>query len=208
MLAGRGVESLLPHGSVFACVPGMTTLTSYRHTTSRAPTPAQLSRQLREDDTPDLRRRRWIIRLSLIGMLAGKIVSLYQMGMLRHLPEPPFIGGPGRLFDADRVDKAPYAYKRLRMPDALLMLVSYSVTAALAGAGGRDRATREGPASRWIPIAMAGKALADTAVALKLGREEWQSRKALCWYCQTATVVSLVSTILAMPEAIKAIRGR
>jgi hypothetical protein len=36
----------------------------------------QLSKELREGDSPDLVRRRWIIGLSLVGLSMGQIVSL------------------------------------------------------------------------------------------------------------------------------------
>lgn len=47
--------------------------------------------------------------------------------------------------------------------------------------------------------------MADAAIAVKLGREEWQENRALCAYCQGATLVSLASVILAIPEAVRAI---
>ncbi len=162
-----------------------------------APSPAQLSYQLRKSRTGDMRRRRWIVGLSFVGTTAGMIVGLYQMGMLRRLPDLP-----SRYFNATKVDKSNYAYKRLQTPDALLMIASYAVTAILAGAGGRDRA-RENPALR---IAMAAKALYDLGTALKLGQEEWQENHALCGYCQAATLASLVSVGIAMPEALRAVR--
>lgn len=158
--------------------------------------PAQLSRELRLASGPDLRRRRWILGLSLLGTLMAQIVSLYQMGLLRRLPDPPV--GP---FDASKVDASDYAYKRLGMPDGLLMLLTYGVTAALAAAGGRDRAERE-PA---LPLAMAAKTGWDSVTTLRLAREEWAENRALCAYCQVATLASLASFALALPEAGRAL---
>ena len=162
-----------------------------------APSPSRLSYELRKANTEDMQRRRWMIGLSYVGIGAGMIVGLYQTGILRRLPDLPFPP-----FDATKVDKAPYAYKRLQTPDALLMIASYGVTAILAGAGGKNRA-KENPA---LPVAMAAKALYDLGVALKLGQEEWRENRALCGYCQAATVASLVSVGVAMPEAVKAVR--
>src|SRR4051812_21076359 len=161
------------------------------------PNPAQLSRQLRADDSLYLRRRRWLVGLSFVGSAAGMIVGLYQMGVFRRLPDLPV--GP---FDAMKVDASTYAYKRLQTPDGLLMVATYAVTAILAGAGGLDRA-RENPA---VPIALAAKTFYDFATALKLAQEEWAENKALCGYCQTATLASLVSVGLALPEAIEAVQ--
>jgi uncharacterized membrane protein len=161
-----------------------------------APSPRELSRQLREDTSDDLARRRWTVGLSFVGVGAGMVVGLYQMGILRRLPDLP-----STYFDATRVDASDYAYKRMATPDALLMVASYAVTAILAGAGGRDRA-REHPA---LPIALAAKTVYDAGLALKLGKEEWDENGALCGYCQAATLASIASVALAVPEAVRAI---
>jgi uncharacterized membrane protein len=158
--------------------------------------PTQLSHELRNETTPDLTRRRWIVGLSMLGATAAKLVSLYQTGILRDLPDPPV-----EVFDSARVDAAPYAYSRLNAPDGPLMLISYGATALLASMGGKDR-TRQTP---LVPILMTLKIAGDVALALQLAREEWRDTKALCFYCQVATVASLVSLGLALPEARRAI---
>lgn len=160
-------------------------------------TPSQLSHELREGDSPDLNRRRWIVGLSLLGAAMGQVVGLYQTGIIKTLPDPPV--GP---FDSPRVDASDYAYKRLKTPDALMMVVNYGITAWLAGAGGIGRA-KDDP---WLPIATAAKTLTDAVGALELGREEWAENKALCAYCQVATVASLASAALAVPEAVRAVK--
>ncbi len=125
--------------------------------------PERLSHELREETSPDLRRRRWVIGLSMVGTAAAQLVALYQTGILKRLPDPPV--GP---FDSERVDASSYAYKRLQTPDGFLMLGSYAVTGALAAAGGKDRATEQ----PWLPIAAAAKTLYDAATTVRLGREE------------------------------------
>jgi uncharacterized membrane protein len=83
------------------------------------------------------------------------------------------------------------------------MLVSYGITAWLASAGGEDRA-RTMP---WLPVAMSAKILADVALAVQLAGEEWSENQALCFYCQCASVASLASLVLAMPELLKAVKA-
>jgi hypothetical protein len=160
--------------------------------------PRQLSKELREETSTELTRRRWVVGLSLVGTAMGAVVSLYQTGILRTLPDPPL-----PLFDSARVDASAYGYKRLQTPDALMMVVSYGVTAWLAGAGGKDRAR----ALPLIPVAMGLKILGDVLTAVELGREEWQENKALCAYCQVATICSMASAVLAYPEVRKALRA-
>lgn len=158
--------------------------------------PRQLSQELRLGEGDDLARRRWIVGLSVLGSAIGGVVGLYQTGIIRRLPDPP-----SDLFDSERVDASDYAYSRLNMPDAFLMMGTYAVTGALAGAGGKDRA-RDQP---WLPIALAMKTAYDVYVNLKLAREEWQENGALCAYCQTATLASIASAALAVPEAARAV---
>jgi uncharacterized membrane protein len=158
--------------------------------------PATLSRELREGSSPDLTRRRWAIGLSMVGAAIGGVVTLYQTGIINRLPDIL----PGPIFDAEKVDASDYAYKRLQIPDAPLMMLTYASTAALAAAGGAQRASRQ-PA---LPIAFAAKAWYDFATCLKLGQEEWAENKALCSWCQVATLISAVTAALSLSEAIRA----
>jgi hypothetical protein len=159
--------------------------------------PAELSRQLRLGQNADLTRRRWIIGLSLVTVAAGQIVSLYQTGIISHLPDPPI-----PIFDSDKVDASDYGYKRLQMPDAPAMIITGGITTTLAAAGGQDRAT-ELP---WLPVALLGKTLIDLVTNVQLGVEEWKENKKLCFYCQASTVAATATAVLAVPEAIKAFK--
>jgi uncharacterized membrane protein len=159
--------------------------------------PTRLSRELREETTPDLQRRRLIITLTLIGVTMGQLVSRYQTGIMKHLPDPPL-----DVFDSDKVDAADYAYSRFDTPDGLLMILTYAASAVLAGMGGKNRA-QERPI---LPLLMGGKLFYDVFTAVELGREEWRDNKKLCAYCQVATLASIGAFILAIPEVVRAIR--
>lgn len=160
--------------------------------------PTQLSHELREEETPDLNRRRWIVGLSLIGAAAGIAVTLYQTGIIKHLPDPPL-----PLIDSDKVDASDYAYSRFNSPDAPIMIINYGITALLASMGGKNRAT-EMP---FAAVALGVKTLIDVALNLELAREEWNENKALCAYCQAASLASIASLALAAPEAITAVNN-
>ena len=162
-------------------------------TSRRMASPSELSRYLRTSEEPGMRRRRWIVGLSLVGAAMGKIVTAYQTGIVSHLPDPP---GP---FDADKVDASDYAFRRAQSPDGPMMIVTYALTAWLAAAGGADR-------SRALPVLLAAKTLGDLGVDVQLAREEWRENGAFCAYCQLATVLSAVSVALALPDAVRALR--
>ncbi|NDJ17813.1 vitamin K epoxide reductase family protein [Myxacorys almedinensis] len=154
--------------------------------------PKQLSEELRKGQNPDLTRRRFIVGLSFLGATMAEAVSMYQVGIIEELPDLPIPG-----IDSSKVDASDYAYQNFDTPDGFMMLANYSVTALLAGAGGKDRATQ----APFLPITMAAKTLFDSILALRLARIEWRDNEALCAYCQVATLCSLTSFILAIPEA-------
>lgn len=63
--------------------------------------PQTLRRELQESEREEMRRRRKIIGMSLVGIAAITAVSLFQTGIVGHLPDPPIDG-----FDSDRVNSS------------------------------------------------------------------------------------------------------
>jgi hypothetical protein len=76
-----------------------------------------LSDELRTSDDPLMRRRRQVVCLSLVSATCMGVFAAYQMGLLRHVPEPPV-----PMLDADKVDASPEAYEKLSTGDAFLGL--------------------------------------------------------------------------------------
>lgn len=159
----------------------------------------ELSRELREGDTPNLRRRRRATAFGLVAIGAMGVVALYQTGLLRHIPEPPLPG-----LDADKVDGSPEAYQTLGMPDGILGLGSYAATLALVTMGGADRA-RTHP---WIPIAAAAKAAVDGVQAARLTVDQWTRHRAFCSWCLLAAGATWAVLPAVLPEAREAWRER
>lgn len=152
----------------------------------------QLSRELRTATSPELRRRRGMIGLSLVASASMGVIVLYQTGVIRHLPEPPL----PRL-NADKVDASAEAYRRFAVPDAILGLGSYAVTMALAAMGGKNR-DREHP---LIPLALAAKIAFDVANAAKLSVDQWTKHRAFCFWCLLAAAATFAMVPLVVREA-------
>lgn len=155
-------------------------------------TPETLSHELRLGTGHFLRRRRRVLALSMVAAGAMTPIALYQMGMIRHLPEPPVPG-----LDADRIDAAAQAYAILRTPDAVLGLASYAGTAVLAAMGGENRAHT----APWIPVAMATKVALDAAFAAKLTVDQWTDHRAFCSWCLLGAGASVAAVPHVIPEA-------
>jgi uncharacterized membrane protein len=157
--------------------------------------PAELGRALRSSDARYVKNRRWIVGLSVFSTAIMGGIGLYQMGILRNIPEPPW-----PRFDAKKVNGSAQAYSILHTPDALLGAVSYSATACLAGASDPDRA-RTAP---WIPLSMGAKLALDGALAAKLTSDEWTKHRAFCFWCLLSTAATFVAAGLGAPEVIAA----
>jgi len=159
--------------------------------------PGQLGCELRDGSSPFLKRRRNIVGLTLFSSAVLGGVALYQMGILKKLPGPRWRG-----FDAEKVNGSAKAYSILAVPDALLGLTSYGVTACLAGLG---------PENRWrthplMPIGMGVKLLADAALAGKLTVESCRKFRAVSVWSLLAAAAAFTALPLAIPEARAAIR--
>lgn len=141
------------------------------------------------DDSVNARRR--ITSFYLAGSAALAVVAAYQMGLIKRVPEP------GLWFlDADRVDASGEAYASLRVPDAVLGLVSYSITLALVTSGGRERISRQ----PWLPVAAALKVVFDAASGVLLTAEQVAKHRALCSWCVTAAAASWISLPFAFAD--------
>ncbi len=154
--------------------------------------PEALSRQLREGTGGFLEERRGVVKGALVGAASMGLISLFQMGIIKHLPEPPLF-----FFDADTVDASEEAYRWLSTPDAPIGLASYGATVVLAAMGGQDRARR----SPWLPLLLIAKTGADAAQAAKLTKDQITKHGALCAWCLLAAGATFFSLYRALPEA-------
>jgi hypothetical protein len=160
-------------------------------------TPEELSDQLRNGSGGDLARRRGVVGLSLLAAGSMGMIALYQMGIIKHLPEPPISG-----LDADTVDASAEAYSRFATPDGILGLGSYAVTMGLAAMGGQERA-RDRP---WIPLALAAKVAFDTYQAGRMTVDQATKQKAFCFWCLTSAAATFATVPLVVPETRAAIQ--
>lgn len=124
------------------------------------------------------------------------MVAAYQIGILKHVPEPDLT-----LLDADKVDASAEAFQQLSTPDAFIGIASYGVTMVLAAMGGPDRA-RQHP---FVPLALAAKVAFDVANAGKLAVDQWTRHKAFCSWCMLAAAATFATAPFVVPEAKKAL---
>lgn len=157
----------------------------------------QLGYELRCGSSRFLKRRRNILGLAFFSSAVLGGVALYQMGILKKLPGPRLRG-----FDAEKVNGSAEAYSILAIPDALLGLTSYGVTACLAGLGSEQR-WRTHP---LMPIGMGLKLLADAALAGKLTVDSCRKFRTVSVWSLLTAAATFTALPLAIPEAKAALR--
>jgi hypothetical protein len=67
--------------------------------------PQVLRRSLQHGNAPEVLLRRAIVLASLVGTACMAVTTLFQMGVFRHLSDPPLEG-----FDSDKVNASDLAY--------------------------------------------------------------------------------------------------
>lgn len=147
-----------------------------------------------KNQSSDGKRRRAIIALSILGIGTMTAVSLLQLGVVKHLPDPSI-----ESFDSDKVNLSEEAFP-LGIPDGLLSLAGFAANIPLAMWGGNDRAQR----LPLMPLAHAGKAIIEAAVAGWYFYQMPTKEKAWCGYCIVGALASWGVAALTLPEATRA----
>ncbi|MGI8883509.1 MAG: vitamin K epoxide reductase family protein [Pyrinomonadaceae bacterium] len=154
----------------------------------------QLRRELQTGDNEDLNLRRGVIALSLLGIGAMTAVTLFQTGIIKHLPDPPIPG-----FDSDKVNSSDTAYA-LGVPDGAVSLASLAANIPMAAFGGENRAEQQ----PLIPLAIAAKTTVEAAVAGWYFYQMPTKEEAWCGYCIVGALANFGIAALALKEAKKA----
>jgi uncharacterized membrane protein len=126
------------------------------------------------------------------------IIALYQLGILKRLPDPPL-----PVFDSEKLTGSAKAYSLLNTPDAVLGIGSYAATMALAAMGAAERSSEQ----PLLPLAMAAKIGIDAVVGLKYAYSGWSKNHRLCFWCLLASGAAIAAIPLAIPEARAALRS-
>ena len=156
--------------------------------------PQKLRRELQNSGNSDVHLRRAVIGLSLLGIGAMTAVSLFQTGIIEHLPDPPLSS-----FDSDKVNSSDTAFA-LGVPDGTLSLASFAANIPLAAFGGENRAETQ----PLIPLAAAAKATVEAAVSGWYFYQMPAKEGKWCGYCIVGALANFGIASLTLVEAKKA----
>ncbi|MFD2999575.1 vitamin K epoxide reductase family protein [Pontibacter toksunensis] len=138
--------------------------------------------KIREDNTEITRYRRLIAAQSALGLIDFSLISLFQLGFIKSMPDLP-----GKVFDTEKVNSSQDAVL-LGMPDGFVSLGAYTATMLLATA-----ATRFKKQSRILDVAMGAVILGQAAGAAQYLYKMAFVQKKVCIYCVAGAVINFSS---------------
>jgi uncharacterized membrane protein len=139
---------------------------------------------IREDDTDAARHRRQIAALAALGLLDFSLISLFQLGYIKELPDLP-----GEIFDSKQVNSSQDAVI-MGIPDGPISLTSYAATMLLATA-----ATSSREHTKILDLALAGVLLGQAAGAAHYMYQMTFVQKKVCLYCVAGAVINFAALV-------------
>lgn len=139
---------------------------------------------IRQDSSEATEYRRDIAALAAFGLLDFSLISLFQMGKIKQLPDLP-----GKVFDTHKVNTAKDAVL-LGLPDGVISLGGYAATMFLAMA-----AMRYKKQSRLLDVALGGVVIGQAAGAAQYMVNMTTVQKKACIYCIAGAVINFAALV-------------
>ncbi|GAB3529740.1 hypothetical protein GCM10027443_09470 [Pontibacter brevis] len=140
--------------------------------------------KIRKDTSEAAEYRRQIAALSALGLVDFSLITLFQLGFIRNMPDLP-----GEVFDTEEINSSKEAVL-LGMPDGVISLGSYAATIILAAA-----ATRFKKQSRILDVAMGGVVLGQAAGGAFYLFDMAFVKKKVCIYCVAGAAINFASLV-------------
>lgn len=157
----------------------------------------EIRNTLRNEESESLNRRRKIAVLSVLGMLDFGVISLYQTGVIRHLPDLPF-----KIFDSDYVNGSKKAYQ-MGLPDGTTGAMTYALLLMLLSYGGKRELAR----SKLLDTLLMGAVAANSLAGLQYLYDMAFKEKRVCLYCVTGAILNFLMVPLAAKELNKELKA-
>ncbi len=133
-----------------------------------------------KNQSASLKRRKKIIMLSLFGLGNAAIITLYQTGIIKKLPDLPL-----KSFDSPKLTSSVKAFE-FGMPDAPGASLLYSLIMVLATYGGERRIKR----IFLFDQLLLGATVVNAAMAAQYFYNMLAKQKKLCVYCIAVTLTN------------------
>ncbi len=138
--------------------------------------------QMRAADDKAVVSRRRIAALAAAGLVDFSVISLFQMGFIKSLPDLP-----GKVFDSNSVNSSKDAVL-LGIPDAPISLMAYAATIVVATAG-----NRKSKYTKYLDLLLGGIVLGQAFGAGHYLYKMITVQKKVCMYCVTGALINFAA---------------
>ncbi len=138
--------------------------------------------KLRADQSKPTQYRRQIASLAALGLLDFSVISLFQLGYIKHMPDLP-----GKLFDSEKVNSSDDAVI-LGIPDGVISLSMYAATLFLA-----TLASTKKKRSKWLDYLLGGVIAGQAIGAAQYLYTMTAVQKKVCLYCVTGAFINFAA---------------
>ncbi|AHM62371.1 type I restriction-modification system endonuclease [Flammeovirgaceae bacterium 311] len=140
--------------------------------------------KIRKRSSSAAENRRSIGLLSAVGLLDFVPISLYQLGVIRHLPDLP-----GKIFDSDYVNASKEA-RIAGLPDGPVSLLMYAANMVLVGGALKEKKKRN-----VFDYLIAGNALGQAAGGAYYLYIMAAKEKKICPYCVAGALINFATLV-------------
>jgi len=149
---------------------------------------------MRAENSPKIQNRRKIAALAAVGLVDFSLISLFQLGYIKRMPDLP-----GKLFDSEKVNSSQDAVM-LGVPDGVFSLCAYAGTLFLAAA-----ASRPSKYSRLFDILLSGVIISQAAGGAYYLYNMATVQKKVCVYCVAGALINFAAvkpyiSVITAPE--------
>lgn len=141
-------------------------------------------KKIKQQSGEDVKNRKRIVLLSSVGMIDFVPISLYQLGLIRHLPDLP-----SKLFDSDYVNASKDA-QVAGIPDGPVSLLMYAANLVLSG-----NAIKRKNNSQLFDLLLAGNIVGQAAGGAYYLYNMATKQKRICLYCVTGAILNFAALI-------------
>lgn len=141
-------------------------------------------KKIRKESSGVTKSRRNIALLNAAGLLDFVPISLYQLGIIRHLPDIP-----AKLFDSDYVNASRDA-QVAGIPDGPISLMGYAANLALIAGAANKKGKRN-----LIDYIIAGNAIGQAAGGVYYLYNMATKQKKICPYCVAGALINFAALV-------------
>jgi uncharacterized membrane protein len=138
--------------------------------------------KLRNDHSEATKHRRQIASLAALGLLDFSVISLFQLGYIKKMPDLP-----GKLFDSEKVNSSKEAVL-LGIPDGVISLGMYAATMFLA-----TLASNKKKKAKWLDYLLGGIIAGQALGAAHYLYVMSAVHKKVCLYCVGGAAINFAA---------------